>query len=361
MVRSKFVNRYTRSDRLLHRLAFASSGLQVSLADIEDRVFAEQLSAVSVDRPVFITALPRAGTTILLNVLYETREFVSHTYASMPFVLCPLIWQRFSRLFRSSGDQEMERAHADGLTISMHSAEAFEEIIWHYFWQSQYMPDRIEPWNRRKDSEFLQFFKNHLRKLISLADSAGNLRYLSKNNLNIARLPYLASVFPDARIIVPFRSPFEHAASLHRQHVGFLQTHRDDPFSKAYMKGIGHFDFGENFLPVNFDNWLSGDRRADGTELQFWVEYWVAAYRNIMSNAGPSIDLFPFDRWTRNPNAGLEWLAERIELKRPEELEKQAAMVRESPQHATRCPQISDSLAREAIRLFDELNERASF
>ena len=361
MAQSTFVNRYTRSDRLLHRLAFSSRGLQVSLADVEDRMYAQQLSGISVDRPVFITALPRAGTTIVLNLVYETREFVSHTYESMPFVLCPMIWHRFARMFRSSGNQEMERAHADGLKISMHSAEAFEEMIWHYFWRQQYESDRIEPWTRRRNSEFLAFFNNHVRKLVCLAGGGENLRYLSKNNLNVSRLEYLASVFPDACIIVPFRAPFEHAASLHRQHLGFLQAHAEDPFSKTYMRGIGHFDFGENLLPVNFDNWLSGDRRADATELQFWVEYWIAGYRNLISRSSTSIHLFPFDRWTRRPKAGLEWLAEKIELKNPEALIKQAGAVRELPRHATSCPQIPEPLAEEAIRLFDELNDKASF
>ena len=34
------------------------------MADIEDRVFARRFADVTVDRPVFITSLPRAGTTL---------------------------------------------------------------------------------------------------------------------------------------------------------------------------------------------------------------------------------------------------------------------------------------------------------
>ena len=344
---------------MLHRLAFSSAGLQVSLADLEDRLFAEKLSSVSAERPVFITSLPRAGTTILLNVLYETGEFVSHTYENMPFVLCPMLWKRFSRGLRSSDAHEMERAHADGLTISMQSAEAFEEMIWRHFWPSQYRRDRIEPWQRRKNSEFLAYFNSHMRKLVALAGRDRSLRYLSKNNLNVSRLHYLAAVFPDARIIVPFRAPFEHAMSLHRQHLGFLESHAGDSFSKAYMKGIGHFDFGENFLPVNFDGWLDSDRRDDATELSFWVEYWVAAYRSVLSKVGARVHLFAFDRWTRNPEAGLEWLAATIGLEDPAALKRQADRVREAPPNARECAQIPDSLAQEAIALFDELNDKS--
>ena len=159
----KFANQYSRTDRLLHRLAFSSKAIQLSLADIEDKVYRKQLSSITPERPVFITALPRAGTTILLNLLYETGEFFCHTYREMPFVLCPLIWQRLSRSLRAVEPEEMERAHGDGLTISPDSPEAFEEMIWRQFWARHYKNDRIEPWIRCDRPLFVEFFSRHLR------------------------------------------------------------------------------------------------------------------------------------------------------------------------------------------------------
>ena len=53
---------YSGLDRTLHRLAFSSWGLQSALSDIEDSLFSARLSNVAAQRPVFITALPRAGT-----------------------------------------------------------------------------------------------------------------------------------------------------------------------------------------------------------------------------------------------------------------------------------------------------------
>src|SRR5690606_32311264 len=100
----------------------------------------------------------------------------------------------------------------------------------------------------------------------------------SKNNLNIARTGWLLEHFPDARIIVPFREPTEHAASLLRQHKNFLARHRDDPFTLEYMTAIGHFDFGENLRPINFNDWLATAAELDPTTLDFWLAYWVAAY-----------------------------------------------------------------------------------
>ena len=248
-----FENRYTWSDRLLHRIAFSSGSLQVTLADLEEKLYKAQLSTISVDRPVFVTALPRAGTTILLNLLVRTGSFASHTYRDMPFVLCPMIWQRFAKQFQVS-DEARERAHGDGLTVSFDSPEAFEEMVWKHFWPRHYKADRVKPWVNCDDKEFVAFLGSHVKKIIALRRTEGEKlpRYISKNNLNVARLGCLPKVLPGTKIIVPFRDPLQHAYSLLKQHIGFLETHRDDEFTRIYMEGIGHYDFGENFRPVNF-------------------------------------------------------------------------------------------------------------
>ena len=44
---------------------------------------------------MFITGLPRAGTTSLLNFLFSLDEYGSLTYNNMPFILSP----NFSKLF----------------------------------------------------------------------------------------------------------------------------------------------------------------------------------------------------------------------------------------------------------------------
>jgi len=356
MAQSKFVNRYTRLDRLLHRSAFSSGGLQVSLADVEDKVFRKQLSRIEIERPVFVTALPRAGTTILLNLLHQTGLFVSHTYRSMPFVLCPVFWHRFSSRLRSRDDHQMERAHGDGIAISIDSPEAFEEIIWGHFWPSHYREHSIEPWGHRTHPEFVGFLKNHIRKLLYLADPDKELRYVSKNNLNIARLSYIGSIFPDAAIVVPFRDPLQHASSLLKQHLGFLQAHKEDKFTREYMRGIGHRDFGDNFLPVNFDNWLHANSRADATKLAFWVEYWVATYRSILRNVGKSVHLISFDQLTHHPKIVLRGLSEKLELERPDRLIDQFDALRSASMHPIDRACVPDGLLNEANVLFEALN-----
>lgn len=358
MAQPQFINRYSRADRLLHRMAFASPGLQVSLADIEDRLHRDALSQVDVDRPVLITALPRAGTTLLLNLLYQTGEFVSHTYRHMPFVLCPMLWQPIARRFRAQGEA-MERAHGDGVVVSVDSAEAFEEMAWRPFWPNHYRRDRITVWSDSAHAEFEAFIKNHWRKLIVLAGADHPMRYLSKNNLNIARLAYLGQQFPDARVIVPFRDPLQHAASLQKQHRRFLATHRDDEFSQQYMRGVGHHDFGQNLRPIDFDDWLDDRHCRDDTALAYWVEYWVAAYQHVLDRLSERVVLLPFDEWMRRPRAGLVWLANYLDLNDVDALVQQSAVLRTPTPHPVDERELPADLLARARALYSQLNARS--
>ena len=71
--------RYGTLDRLLHRLAFVHPNLQRVLGDVENDLFRRRLAHVRVERPVFVTGLPRAGTTLVLELLFGTGEFAAGT------------------------------------------------------------------------------------------------------------------------------------------------------------------------------------------------------------------------------------------------------------------------------------------
>jgi hypothetical protein len=309
-----FENRYGLAQRVLHRLAFHSGGLQVSLADIEDRLHASRLEGASAAGAVFVTALPRAGTTLLLDLLVESGLFASHTYRDMPFVLCPLIWSQLAGGFRAE-DEARERAHGDGMLVSADSPEAFEEMIWRQFWPGHYRAGSIVPWTTCDDPEFVDFFTRHMRKIVALRSGEGEARrYASKNNANVARLGALLAMLPDARIVVPFRDPVQHAASLLAQHLRFLETHAADPFARAYMKGIGHYDFGENLKPIDFGSWLQTDRRQDARALAFWIEYWTAAYEHVLDQLDERVLLVSYDRLTADPRPNLARIAGFLEI-----------------------------------------------
>ena len=351
-----FENRYNWSDKLLHKVAFSSGKVQTALADIEDKLYGKELQGINANRPVFVTALPRAGTTILLNLLAVTGEFASHRYRNMPFVLCPMLWNGFSKNFQVD-DTERERAHGDGLKISANSPEAFEEMIWRAFWKSHYKRDRITTWKTCDDAEFLKFLRNHFRKIVYLnrTEKISPSRYLSKNNMNIARLQAIASAFPDGLILVPFRDPLQHALSLLNQHLRFKEIHQTDPFTKIYMEGLGHYDFGENFRPINFDDWLDGDRREEAKTLAFWLEYWLAAHHHILSNLGPCMRLVSYKKITESPVPTLEWLASEIHLSQPESLTGQANTLKLPRTHNVDISRVPEKLVDKVYKIYEEI------
>ncbi len=356
----KFENIYTWPDRLLHKMAFSSKGLQVALADIEDILFKSRLSVINLDRPVFITALPRAGTTVLLNMFVETDSFVSHTYRDMPFVLCPLIWDQLSKYFRVS-DIERERAHGDGVSISVDSSEAFDEMVWNYFWPEHYHVDKISPWIFCNEDEFINYFKNHLKKIILLRmqDKTTYPRYVSKNNLNIARLNCLQNIIPGSKTIVLFREPLQHASSLLAQHENFLESHKNDEFIKAYMKGIGHFDFGENFRPVNFESWLDQNRSQDELNINYWLEYWIATYRDVLKNTVEPVYLLSYESLTDNPQNSLQILAQLLEIEDAAMFVAQSANLHPPRKHEVDTTKISKDTIEVSHDIFQALNEKA--
>jgi len=334
-------DRYSRIDRALHRVAFKTAPIQIELAAIENRIFKKRLEGIEARRPVFITSLPRAGTTVLLQLLSGLEEFASNTYRDMPFVLLPLMWHPLARNARDDRLPMVERAHGDGILVGLDSAEAFEEMFWRAWWPEHYRSDRIVPWTGCDDEEFIELFRNHLRKVIWLrrGPSGAEARYVSKNNGNIARIEALYDCCPDALVLVPVREPVQQALSLLRQHRRFLEMHTRDTFAGEYMKGICHFDFGENLRPIDLGAWLDSANHRDPLTVEFWLEYWVGAFEQLLEKRGGQgqrLQFLPFDAFCEDPATGLRWLAGQLECRDADALVAQ--------QHTVRAPRRHDSV-----------------
>jgi len=355
-----FGDRYGTLDRALYRIAFRAGTAQHALSDIEETLYGDQLNGITAEDPVFITALPRSGTTILLKLLWQSGHFATHTYRDMPFVLCPLMWSRYSEHF-SEEIESTERAHGDGLKVSGESPEAFEEIIWKHFWPAHYITDRIRPWTSSdQNSEFDSFLETHMRKIIAVRRKEigeegrpDRLRYLSKNNLNIARLNFPPAPLRGGTFVIPFRDPVQQAASMKRQHERFLQIHEDDDFVREYMEAIGHYEFGKGLRPVNFDGWLE-DSSDTPNRLAFWLRYWTAAYRHILEHTDESSVLVSYARLTEQPERALTRLSEMLGIP-SDDLTSQADSL-----HAPRTHSVPPSaLQQNAQEVYQELDRRA--
>lgn len=346
---------YGRLDRMLHRLAFANLEMQRNLGNLEHRLYGAELSEEAARRPVFVTSLPRAGTTVMLEILAAVPEFAAATYRHMPFTLAPLLWQRFSRGFSRSAGRKADRAHGDGVEVDLDSPEAFEEMLWMAFWPEHY-GTTIVPWPSDAEAgEFADFFRRHMAKIVALGGEDAR-RYLSKNNANIARLGLLRRIFPDATLVIPIRDPFAQVASLRRQHARFDALHASDPFARRYMEGLGHFEFGQALKPIAF-------RRPDPDPAQaghpdFWLAYWCDAYDWALETAGAGAVFVDFDELSHAPEEHLPLLAEAVGVEDPAPL--LAAAPRFRPTAPTAPPEGADpGLVARARRVHAALRDRS--
>lgn len=304
---------YSAADRMIHKIATGQLDMQKMLAGLEDKLFTSQVAGVVPGAPVFVTSLPRAGTTLMLEVLAEEPTLISHTYRQMPFLLCPLLWDRLTRRSQKKAEAR-ERAHGDGMQVSFDSVEAFEEMIWRAFWPGRFQPDRIRPWTRKtKDPGFTDFMQRHFAKLIALSGRAEG-RYLSKNNANIARLAWLRQAFPRAVVLIPYRDPVGHIRSMLRQHRQFLEAHREDRFILSYMESIGHLEFGLAHRPIDFGGWLQDASDLDPESETYWATYWCAAMEAVLEAAAPDpgTHILSYDALCAAPGPGLARLAELV-------------------------------------------------
>ena len=134
---------------------------------------------------LFITGLPRSGSTFFLQSLYNTNFFSSLKYSDMPFVTSPNLWSKIN--FFKKNILTHERAHQDGIQINLESPEAFEEI----FWRSQLNNTYKEKiyYNKSHYNDNIAYQFESFTKLVALNDK--KKYYLSKNNNNIVRIKFL--------------------------------------------------------------------------------------------------------------------------------------------------------------------------
>lgn len=161
---------------------------------------------------------------------------------------------------------------------------------------------------------------------------------------------------PDAALIVPYRDPISQAQSLLTQHLGFLEMHAADAFSREYMAGIGHYDMGASLKPIDFGGWLN-DGSRDFTRLDAWLEYWCVAYGALAALDAP-LYFLSYDHLRRTPAEELARLKSVLRLANPGALIAQAAEVRPEDRSSIAEPQVDAALLAEARRIEGLLEAR---
>ncbi len=341
---------------MVHRIAFGHPGIQLSAADIESRIFGRRLDSLRAERPVFITSLPRSGTTAMLRAFSGLNGISTHRYRDMPFVMAPVLWSLASGPFRKAGDLR-ERAHGDGINIGIDSPEAFEEVLWRAFWPHKYGEKTIDLWSDSDvNPEATKLLNEHLRKIIAVRnpDNPEGGRYLSKNNGNIARISVLPRIFQDPSILVPMRHPREHAASLHRQHLNFLNIHSVDPFAARYMRDIGHFEFGQLHRPFRFplaEELLNG---LLPTQTDYWMAYWIAAFDYVRRHRNV-VRIVSYEHLCADGVHAMEELCRELGIQDPTGTARAGAMFGRRTAHSHDLVDYDPDLVERAVALHEEL------
>jgi hypothetical protein len=251
---------------------------------LETSVVEDAIESLTITKPVYVSGLARSGSTILLEILAQVPGVVSHLYKDFPPVFTPYAWNKLLAQIAPAEAKPAERAHKDGILVTLDSPEAMEEPLWMSFFPQAHDPKQSNVINAGDaDNGFGDFYPAHIRKLLAVR---GGDRYLAKANYQITRLEYLLSLFPDANFVVPVREPAAHIASLVKQHDLFARGQRANERARQHLRRVGHYEFGLDRAPINTGN---NERTAEilqhwerGEELVGWAKYWDQIYGYLL-------------------------------------------------------------------------------
>ncbi|MBC8298920.1 MAG: hypothetical protein H8E55_24425 [Pelagibacterales bacterium] len=262
-------------EKILINLFMNFESFKEFLFDVEKFFFLKKNSNQDL-KCLFISGLPRSGTTSALNCFYKNSNFASLTYDDLPFLICPNLALKWKKFFKKKIIQSFERAHKDNILINTSSPEAFEEFFWKKETKKNYIKEFFLLKNNLTNSNIIEF-----KKYVELILTRYNKKiYLSKNNNNILRMSDLLNGIKNSMFLIFFRDPLHQSASLLNQHNIFSKIHKENKFALKYMNYLGHYEFGEN--TKRFD--IGIYKYNDPFDINYWLEVWINYYYYVINN-----------------------------------------------------------------------------
>ena len=277
-------SRYSFLPRVFHWMVLEPGLVRRISFWLERKLFARSNNSKGLQTrpraPVFVCGLARSGTTIIMDILHKTGHFASLTYADMPFVMAPNLWHRI-RGNAANRISQVERAHADGILINLDSPESFEEVFWRTYCETKLGPGLAY---QNPSPDVFDRFKTYQRLVIlskhNQRGGVDRLRYISKNNNNILRLgPLLQDT--EASVVLVIRNPLATAWSLFEQHKRFSSAFGVERFDRAYLRWLGHYEFGVGHLPFEFA--VDDLKGFTPIEPNYWLQYWNSVYNHLIA------------------------------------------------------------------------------
>lgn len=299
--RKKSETGYSELSRLLHRMALDNYCIAYKLFKKESRKIQRKKLERRQDF-VIISGLARAGTTSLMNDLSRIDDFVSLSYANMPFLMCPNIWARF---YRPKNRELKERSHKDGIMIGLNSNEALEE----YFFKVKADDSYIEDFHLSEYTISQEDYDDYLdyQTIIKLDNRK---IYLAKNNNFILRYKSVRKYNDDFLMVLLYRDPLSHAASLKEKHRDYQKLQKEDPFVLEYMNWLGHHEFGKEHKPFVFLN-SEESIHDDKESLDYWLKLWIYYYSYVLKIDHPKTILINYDSYCKTPKETIETILQK--------------------------------------------------
>ena len=282
---------YSELARLLHRMALDNYNISNRLFKRERKKIRKKGIGPK-NEFVVISGLARAGTTSLMNDLAEIHAFKSLSYANMPYLMAPNTWAKF---YKPKSKKLKERSHKDGIKIGLNSNEALEEYFFKVKADDSYVfDDRLEEYSISED-DYKDYLDYH-----AVIRKNNNKIYLAKNNNFILRYKSVRAFNDDFLMVILFRDPLTHAASLLAKHHDYLQMQEQDTFILEYMNWLGHHEFGQNQKHFIFSNSKEFEY-SDKDSLNYWLESWINYYSYALSIEHPNTIFVNYDEFCEKP------------------------------------------------------------
>ncbi|MCK4921007.1 MAG: hypothetical protein KAS71_08175 [Bacteroidales bacterium] len=295
---------YSELSQLLHRLALNNYNIAYRLFKQESKKITRKNIKKRNDF-VIISGLARAGTTSLMTDLSKISDFVSLNYANMPFLMCPNFWARF---YKPKSKKLIERSHKDGMMIGLDSNEALEEFFFKVKANDSFVEDLYLSEYSISQEDYIDYLD--YQSIIKLDNSK---IYLAKNNNFLLRYKSLRKFNNDFVMVILYRDPLTHAASLLEKHSDYKKLQKEDPFVLEYMNWLGHHEFGLNQKPFVFSN--SEENNYDDKEkMDFWLKIWINYYRYVLTISHPNTVLINYNSYCKNPKETIETILKKIEI-----------------------------------------------
>ena len=296
----------------------------IALGNIETRLLKKRLQPIV--GPLYVCGLARAGTTILTECLALHPLVATHIYRDFPCLFTPYLWKLISSPFRliPHKARPRERAHKDGIMVTPDSPESMEEMLWMAFFRTLHDEGHSCLLDAKAQNKaFADFYREHLQKLLLVRKKS---RYAAKANYTVTRIPYILSIFPDARFVIAVRHPVPHIWSLYQKHRLFLSEQERNPATLIHMDRSGHFEFGKHraLIHVGDEQAMASLKAAfaAGDDLRGWARYWAMMHNYIAttSERHPEILIVRHEDIVDNPHGKMREIYEHCRLNADEAL-----------------------------------------